>query len=122
MGTDNAVNLASHRSAQSVWDRRGWSGVTIEERVAPWAIALGGVAMMAHGATRRSLGGVSLMLGGAGLIACSALGLCNPRDARMRWRQYVRTPASDRVTDESIDSFPASDAPSSNATVVSAAR
>ena len=36
MDTDNARNLACHRAAQSVWDKRGWSGVTIEERLGPW--------------------------------------------------------------------------------------
>ena len=46
METDTARNMACHRAAQSVWEKRGWSGVTIEERVGPWMVSLVGAAMM----------------------------------------------------------------------------
>lgn len=119
MDADNARNLTCHRAAQSVWDRRGWSGVTIEERVGPWVVSLAGATLLISGARRRSWRGVRLMLAGAGLLGCAAAGLCNPRHAAVRWR-YLTRPSTDRITTESMDSFPASDAPSSNAMVVSA--
>jgi hypothetical protein len=115
MGSDSGQNLTSHRAAESVWDRRGWQRVTIEERVGPWLAALGGASLLVYGATRRSWRGAWFMMTGVGLIGCAAAGLCNPRDASLRWRPRLRQPAVDRVTLESMDSFPASDAPSSNA-------
>jgi hypothetical protein len=54
------------------------------------------------------------MAGGAALLGCAAAGLCNPRHAAIRWRHLAR-PSVDRVTAELMDSFPASDAPSSSA-------
>lgn len=117
METDNARNLACHRAARSVWDKRGWSGVTIEERVSPWIISLAGTALLIGGARQRSWRGVRWMLGGATLVGCAAAGLCNPRDASVRWRHLTR-PALDRITTELMDSFPASDSPSWNATAI----
>lgn len=119
MDTDNAPNLACHRAARSVWQKRGWSGVTIEERVSPWCISLAGAALLIAGARQRSWRGVRWMLGGATLLGCAAAGLCNPRDAAVRWRHLAR-PGADRVTTELMDSFPASDAPSSSAMAISA--
>jgi hypothetical protein len=120
MNDDNARNLACHRSARSVWDKRGWSGVTIEERVGPWLASLAGASLLIAGAKQRSYGGVQVMLGGAALLGCAAAGLCNPRHATVRWRHLTR-PSSDHITTELMDSFPASDAPSSNTTGLSAA-
>jgi hypothetical protein len=46
-----------------------------------------------------------------------AAGFGSPRDIGFRLRQqFRRAPEKDRVTIEAMDSFPASDAPSSNAT------
>lgn len=111
MDTNNAGNLACHRAARSVWEKRGWSGVAIEERVGPWLASLAGTALLVAGARRQSWRGIQLMLGGAGLIGCAAAGLCNPRHATMRWRHLVAPPI-DRVTAELMDSFPASNPPS----------
>jgi hypothetical protein len=86
---DSARNLACHRAARSVWEKRGWSGVTIEERVGPWAVSLAGAALIVAGARRRSWTGAHLAIGGAMLIACAAAGLCNPRHAAMRWRSLT---------------------------------
>jgi hypothetical protein len=113
MDNFSARNLACHRSAQSVWDKRGWSGVTIEERVGPWIVSVAGTALLVVGARRGSLRGLHLMLVGASLIGCAAAGLCNPRDATVRWRQLTR-PRPDSDTTGLMDSFPASDPPSSN--------
>jgi hypothetical protein len=109
----DARNLACHRATQSVWDKRGWSGVTIEERLGPWLVSLVGTALLIAGARRRSLRGAHLMLGGAGLIGCAAAGLCNPRHATVRWR-HLTGPRTDGMTSGMMDSFPASDPPSSN--------
>ena len=111
---DSARNLTCHRAARSVWDKRGWNGVAIEERVGPWLASLVGTTLVIAGARRRSWGGVQLMAGGAALLGCAAAGLCNPRHAAVRWRQLAR-PSVDRITEELMDSFPASDAPSSGA-------
>jgi hypothetical protein len=117
---DSARNLACHRSARSVWEKRGWNGVTIEERVGPWAVSLAGAALIATGARRRSWTGVHLVVGGATLIACAAAGFCNPRHAAIRWRSLTeRRP--DPLTFELMDSFPASDPSSSTATTVGVA-
>lgn len=121
MDADCARNLACHRAARSVWDNRGWRGVTIEERLSPWIISLAGVGMLIGGVRQRSWGGVRWMLGGATLVGCAAAGLCNPRDASVRWRR-VTWAALDRVTTELMDSFPASDAPSSGGMGINAAR
>jgi hypothetical protein len=121
MERDNAPNLTAHRAAASVWERRGWQGRTIEERVGPWLVSLAGAGLLAYGAgaTRRSWRGVWWMVSGAGLIGCAAAGLANPREVKARWDRSVRQPPADPVTRESMDSFPASDAPSSNATTAS---
>ena len=60
------------------------------------------------------------MLGGAGLIAFAAAGLCNPRHAPVRWR-HLRTQRPDRVAVDLINLFPASDPPPSSAMAISAA-
>jgi uncharacterized membrane protein len=100
-----------------VWEKRGWSGVAIEERVSPWLISLAGAGLLIAGSRQRSWRGVRWMLAGATMLGCSAAGLCNPRDAAVRWRHLMR-PTVDRTTMELMDSFPASDAPSSNAIAI----
>jgi hypothetical protein len=115
MDTINARNLACHRAAQSVWDKRGWNGVAIEERVGPWLVSAAGAGLLIAGARLRSWRGVQLMLGGAGLIGCAAAGLCNPRHASVRWRHMTQRRGDPSAT-ELMDSFPASDAPSSSVT------
>jgi len=118
----NGPNLMSHRAAASVWDRRGWTGLTVEERVGPWLVSFLGAGLLAYGATRRSWRGVWYMIGGVSLISGVMAGLCNPRDAAARWQHLRRDATADPITVESMDSFPASDAPSSNATMTAGAR
>jgi hypothetical protein len=113
MDIDSARNLACHRAAQSVWEKRGWSG-DHRRAVGPWMVSLVGAALMVAGARRRSWGGIHLMLGGAGLIGGAAAGFCNPRHAAIRWRS-LRSHYSDRITNDLMDSFPASDPSSSSA-------
>jgi hypothetical protein len=117
MTANHTSNLVSHRAATSVWDKRGWSGPTIEERAGPWLASLAGAALVLYGASRRDWRGACWIAGGLGLIAGTVAGLSNPSQARMTWRHYLNRDSSDRITTESMDSFPASDAPSSNMTV-----
>jgi len=114
MDMKSARNLTCRRANRSVWDKRGWRGVTIEERVSPWLVSLAGAGLLVAGARQRSWRGARWMVGGAALVGCAAAGLCNPRDAAVRWRP-VALPVFDRVSNELMDSFPASDAPSSSA-------
>ena len=118
----NASNLGTHRAEASVWDRRGWQGRTMEERVGPWLVSLAGVGLIAYGARERSWRGFWCMVSGAGLIGCAAAGLGNPREVKARWDRGLRQAPTDAVTRESMDSFPASDAPSSNAQGVTPSR
>ena len=117
MPTTENVNLDAHRISQRVWDKRGWQGLTTEEQLAPWLVSLGGAGMLAFGASRRSWRGAPFMLIGAGLMALAATGACSPRSTTGAWRRWLpRAESADLVGTESMDSFPASDAPSSNAT------
>jgi uncharacterized membrane protein len=116
MTTNDASTLISHRAPTSVWDKRGWNGPTIEDRVGPWLVSLAGAALVVYGARRRSWRGIWSMASGISLIAGAVAGLSNPQQARMSLRHHFPRDASDRITIESMDSFPASDAPSSNNT------
>jgi hypothetical protein len=112
-------NLTPIRAPQSVWDKRGWRGSTIEERLAPWLVSLGGAGLFAFGASRRSWRGVPFMAAGGSLVVWATADVCNLRGAGVRWQQALRRRAEpDQVTTESMDSFPASDAPSTNATSI----
>ena len=97
-----------------MWDKRGWSGVTIEERVGPWVVSLAGASLLIAGARQRSWRGIRWMAAATRLARPgAAAGLCNPRDASVRWRHLTR-PSVDRITSDPADSFPASDPPSSS--------
>ena len=111
-------NLTPHRAPQSVWDKRGWRGPEIEERLAPWLISLGGAGLFAFGASRRSWRGMAFMAAGLSLVAFATAGMCSPGRLATQWRRMAgQRDEADQVTTESMDSFPASDAPSSNASV-----
>jgi uncharacterized membrane protein len=113
MPSGQELNLKTHRAPQSVWDKRGWRGVTIEERLGPWLVAAAGISVTIAGVRQRSWRGLIAACGGLGMIACVAAGLCNPRHATVRLK-YLRRghSAIDEVARVSMESFPASDAPS----------
>ena len=46
MDIESARNLTCRRAARSVWDKRGWRGVTIEERVSPWLVSIAGAGLL----------------------------------------------------------------------------
>jgi len=105
-----STNLVSHRAPVSVWDKRGWRGVTVEERVAPALASSAGALLLAYGLSRRSLRGLGSALCGTALVGCAVAGLCNPRHAKVRWKHLFRRDRSaDRLTSELLDTFPASD-------------
>jgi hypothetical protein len=109
---EQSTNLIYHRAKGSVWDKRGWNGPTMEERLLPWVVGAAGAAAVTYGARRRSWSGVACVMGGLTMWTCATNGLCNPRYATARLDQLLRQRRKDRVTNESMHSFPASDPPS----------
>jgi hypothetical protein len=93
-----------------VWDRRGWRGPTIEERVAPHIVSAAGAFLVVGGLNRRSWRGLGRAFVGAMLVGLRVAGLCNPRDAGVRWKHLFGDQSFDRLTNELLQSFPASDA------------
>jgi hypothetical protein len=112
MSVERSTNLVYRRANGTVWEKRGWSGVTIEERLLPWVIGAAGAAVMTYGASRRSWKGFACALGGLTMWTCATKGLCNPRYAGARLDYLLRPRGKDRVTTQSMQSFPASDPPS----------
>jgi hypothetical protein len=112
MPAEPSTNLMYQRGTGSVWDKRGWNGPTIEERLLPWVIGAAGAAVMTYGARRRSWSGVMCVMGGLTMWTCATSGMCNPRYASSRLDHLLRPRGKDRVTKESMHSFPASDPPS----------
>jgi hypothetical protein len=120
MESDNSVNLMTHRSDVSVWERRARQS-SIEDRLGSWIAPVAGAGLVAYGtycATRHSRRGLWWMAGGASLLAFAAAGPGALQALKARWTEHFDQ-VLDVVTQESLDSFPASDAPSSNATTTS---
>ena len=121
MSGERSTNLMYRRAKTSVWDKRGWNGVTLEERLLPWVIGAAGAAAITYGASRRSWKGMAYALGGLTMWTCATNGLCNPRYASARLDYLLRQKERDRVTTQSMHSFPASDPPSFTSAACSAA-
>jgi len=116
MPVEASRNVLSHRAATSVWDKWGWRGPTVEQRLALWLVSLGGAGLFAFGASRRWRG-APYMAAGAALIGYVVGRMWHPGEVRFRLGWTSRATEPDAVTIEALDSFPASDAPSSNATI-----
>ena len=115
MEADHFTNLRLERSEVDAWKPRARWDRLADDRVALSLASIASVALMLYGAARRrSDRGTWWFVGGA-VLGCAAASLgANQwlRDTRFRSEALP----GDIVTRESMDSFPASDAPSSNAT------
>lgn len=105
------LNLVQHRSGPSIWERADQSAGWDCER---WCTAIGATAAVLAGARRRSLGGLLLAMGGAGLAWWAAKGADERFVRRHQLRAALpsRRQPEDLVREASEESFPASDAPS----------
>jgi hypothetical protein len=106
------LNLTTHRSASSVWDRRGWDGGP-EPVLTRWLIGIGGGALVVEGVRRRGVTGSLFAAVGSSLTFWAITGADLGNARRRVAGIYERAPwhSEDRVHEASADSFPASDAP-----------
>jgi hypothetical protein len=115
MTSEQFANLKVHRSDAHAWERRDRWGRYRQDST--WLMSIAGAGLLLYGvysASRRTGSSRWWVATGASLLSCAAAGV-----GRWHWLKNVRSrrdPAADVVTLESLDSFPASDAPSSNAT------
>jgi hypothetical protein len=119
------MNLVTHRERMSVWEQPGWNGTPDRLLAARAAAVAAGSVFIALGLRRRSAAGLSMTGLGASLVAWAIAGRGDFAPAR-RWTNRLRArldrESDDRVHEESLQSFPASDAPSSTPTVGSSVR
>ena len=120
MKSEQFMNLKVHRSDADGWQRGSWWDHSLDDRLGV-SLAFAGASLLFFGAfsaTHRPRSSRWLRVTGASLLSCAATRL-----ASRQWPRTVRSrhdsAATDVVTLESVDSFPASDAPSSNATTTS---
>jgi hypothetical protein len=114
------LNLTTHRTPASVWDRRGWNGTPEQLATTRWLVGIGGAALAVQGLRQRSVAGSLLAAVGGSLAWWALTGEGDLSDAR-RWfcalSERVGWRREDRVHDASADSSPASDPPASSAAV-----
>jgi hypothetical protein len=120
MDASSELNLATHRHAASVWDRRGWDGTPERLTAMRWLVGAGGGALAIQGLRQRNMIG-SVLAGVGGSLAWWALtGEGDFSNAR-RWFAEVYTRLTgdehDQIAQASAESFPASDPPSWSAAV-----
>src|SRR5262245_43667912 len=119
---ERELNLTTHRAAESVWDRRGWDGTRERLTMTRWLLGIGGGALAIQGLRQRTVAGSLLAGVGTSLAWWALAGEGDVSDAR-RWftrvceRAGLAWRSEDAIHDASLDSFPASDAPSWTPTV-----
>jgi hypothetical protein len=121
MESEHLTNLKQHRSDADAWKRRGWHRV-IDGRTALSLASIAGAALVLIGATQRRSdrrlgrrsGHSTWWLVSGVAVGCAAAGLGTRQ--WLRHRSGSELSSADVVTQQSVDSFPASDPPSSNAT------
>ena len=117
MESEQFTNLTVHRSTPSAWKRHGLR--YLDDRNVGWLVSAAGAGLLFYGIDprkRRTSSSLWWILSGAALLGFAAT---RSRYALERFRSRPDL-AADVVTQESLDSFPASDAPSSNATTATA--
>jgi hypothetical protein len=112
MEHENFSNLTLQRSEVDAWERRGWRR-PIEDPIAP-SLMLAGAGLLVLGVTRHSNAGRWWILCGAALLGWTAASRGAGQWLGSLWQRGEDE--DDIVTIESLDSFPASDPPSSNVT------
>jgi len=109
------LNLKTHRTPVSVWERRGWDGTRERPTMARWLVCISGGALAVQGLRQRSVTGSILAVLGGGLAWWALTGEGDLSDARQWFARALERAGwhrADRVSEASADSFPASDAPS----------
>jgi hypothetical protein len=113
--SSEGLNLTTHRAAASVWDRRGWDGSRERLTLSRLLVGAGGGALAVQGIRQGTWAG-RLLAGFGGSLAFWALtGEGDLGEARRRIAAVVGrlvSESDDVVTQNSAESFPASDPPS----------
>jgi hypothetical protein len=110
MQSDDFTNLKVQRSDVDVWQSRRPSW---DHRIGLSLATIAGAALAFYGIRRRRSAPKMRWLVGGAVLGCAAASL---RTAQWRGAE----PSADETMQESVDSFPASDAPSSTATTATA--